>query len=101
LLLSFLFLGAFIYFVLNFSPTFQFSISNMLFPILPIFFILLFTFLFLFFGVLFANRRRGLFIGLFAVIYLLLRMNGLTHPFFLVILIILSGSLELFFVKRK
>jgi hypothetical protein len=102
----FLFLGlisiaALIYSVLNFSPTYGFTIYNLQFTILPIFFALLFSFLFFLFSFILASKRRGLFVGAFIVIYLILRLNNLTHPFFLLILLVLFGSLELFFIKRK
>ncbi len=89
------------YLIINYPPDFQFSIYNYSLQIIPVFFVLLFVFLYFLFDVLFASRRRGLFAGFFAATYLLLRLSGLTHPFFLVMLIILFGCLELFFVKRK
>jgi len=102
----FLFLGlisfvALIYSVLSFAPAYGFTVYGLQLTILPVFFVLLFSFLFFLFSFIFTSKRRGFFVGAFIVIYLILRFNNLTHPFFLLILLILFGSLELFFVKRK
>src|ERR1035437_3348994 len=100
LIISFLSLFSLGYLVLNFSPTFQFSILNLQFTILIPGLILLFLFLFSLFGFI-LNARRGFLLGLLAVSYLLLRLNGLTSPFFAILLLLLFGGIELFFVKRK
>mgnify|MGYP001616429146 CR=1 FL=1 len=91
----------FIYLIVFFSPNFQFSIFNFQLPILPVF---LLTSFFLFFSVssfLLNNMRRGIFIGLFVSVYLLLRFLDLTHIFFLIMLLILFTTLEMFFSYKK
>jgi len=101
LLLAILSLVGFIYLLLSFSPSFNLQVLSFNLPVIYLFFAALFLFLFSFFAFILASKRRGLFIGLFVVIYLLLRMNHLTHPFFLIMLLVLFGCLELFFVKRS
>ncbi|OGH08084.1 MAG: hypothetical protein A2171_01270 [Candidatus Levybacteria bacterium RBG_13_35_9] len=90
-----------LYLVLSFPPTYQFQIADFKLQILYPALILLFSFLYFLFSFLFANNRRGLFVGLFATIYLILRLNNLTHPLFLILLLILFISLELFYLNRK
>src|SRR3989338_11670450 len=74
-------LAIFIYLIVFFSPNFQFSILNSQLVVLPFFFILAFSSLFFLFSFLLSNFRRGMFVGLFVSIYLLLRFLGLTHIF--------------------
>ncbi|OGH15020.1 MAG: hypothetical protein A2860_01055 [Candidatus Levybacteria bacterium RIFCSPHIGHO2_01_FULL_37_33] len=90
-----------IYTSIAFPPDFGFRISDFGFPILPFFFILTFAFLFFLFSFLLGNFRRGLFIGLFVSIYLLLRFLALTHIFFPIMLLILFITLEMFFNYKK
>src|SRR3989304_6596763 len=101
LVLSIISLVSLLYLVFVFPPTYQFQISNFKFQILYPFFFLLFSFLYFLFSFLFASKRRGLFVGAFAVTYFVLRLNNLTHPLFLILPLILFVSLELFFINRK
>jgi len=101
LIVSFLSLGALGYLVLNFPPTFQFSILNIQFSILIPGLALLFLFIFSLFSFILNNKRRGLLLGMLTIFYLLLRLNGLTSLFFAILLLILFGGIELFFVKQK
>ena len=94
LFLGFLFLVLFLYLIVFFSPE---SSINML----PFFFILIFTSLFFLFFFLLSNFRRGIFIGLFVSVYLLLRFLDLTHIFFAIMLLILFITLEMFFSYKK
>jgi len=89
------------YFVLTFSPTSQFSILSFKFSVLIPGLTLLFIIIFSVFSFIFNNSRRGFLLGLLVISYLLLRLNGLTSPFFAILLVILFGGIELFFVKRK
>ncbi|HUD04374.1 MAG TPA: hypothetical protein VMR59_00080 [Patescibacteria group bacterium] len=89
------------YLIFNFSPNDQFSISHTPFPILPIFLLLSFLLLFSLTTFILNNSRRGFLLGLLVISYLLLRLNGLTSPFFAILLLILFAGIELFFVKRK
>lgn len=100
LLLSLLSLASFIYFILSFSPSSHFSIFNSQFSTLYVFFPLVFLFIYSAITYLLINTKQGLLFGLFATIYLFLRFIHLTHPFFLILLLVLFISLELFFKKR-
>ena len=94
-------LAIFIYLIIFFYPNFQFSIFNSQLVVLPFFFILIFTSLFFLFSFLLSNFRRGIFIGLFVSVYLLLRFLDLTHIFFAIMLLILFITLEMFFSYKK
>ena len=100
MVVSFLALATLGYLVLNVSPSFQFSILNLQFTILIPGLTLLFLFIFSLFSFI-LNARRGFLLGLLAISYLLLRLNGLVSPFFAILLLLLFGGIELFFVKRK
>ncbi|OGH38213.1 MAG: hypothetical protein A3B44_00985 [Candidatus Levybacteria bacterium RIFCSPLOWO2_01_FULL_38_21] len=94
-------LAIFLYILISLSPDFSFSIFNFSFTMPPLFFLLIFTSLFFLFSFLLSNFRRGIFIGLFVSTYLLLRFLDLTHIFFLIMLLILFITLELFFNYKK
>ena len=110
LVLSLLSLAALIYLIVSFSPSSKlhlplgalakWGITNYQLPILPVFFLLLFTFLFSLLSYLSRNLRRGATIGLLIITYLTFRMLNLDSPLFIVLLIALFISLELFFKKR-
>src|SRR3989344_6221949 len=87
----------FIYLIVFFSPNSQFSTFNFQLSILPVFLLISFLLFFSASSYLLNNIRRGIFVGLFALIYLLLRLLNLTHPFFLIMLLILFITLEMFF----
>src|SRR3972149_9615852 len=101
LVLSIISLVSLLYLVFVFPPIYQFQISNFKFQILYPAFILLFSFLYFLFSYVFTDKKQGLLIGGLAVLYLILRMVILTHPLFLILLLILFVSLELFFINRK
>jgi len=90
-----------IYFILNFSPSSQLSISHLQFAILPIVLALSFLFIFSFFTFILNNKRRGLLIAVFVLGYFILKLMNLAHPFFIILLLILLTMLELLFAKRK
>jgi|ERR1035437_6049949 hypothetical protein len=89
------------YLILNFSPSSQLPILNFQLPILSFGLLLLFVLIFSTTTFLLANSRRGFLLGLLLVSYLVLRLNGLTSPFFAILLLILFAGVELFFIKRK
>ena len=64
------------------------------------FFFLLFLSAVSLFTYLLNNTRRGFFVGILITLYFLLRFFGLTHPFFLILLLALFITLELFFSPR-
>jgi hypothetical protein len=89
------------YLVFNFSPSSQLSIWNFQLPVLSFGLILLFLLLFSIVTFILNNSRRGFLLGFIVISYLVLRLNGLTSPFFAILLLILFGGIELFFIKRK
>jgi hypothetical protein len=85
--------------IMYFSPSYTIKIYNFQIPILYAFFIILFLFLFFLVRSLFKSKKHGFLIAIFFIIYLLFRINSLTHPLFLFLLIALFLTLELFFTK--
>src|SRR5664279_1782580 len=84
-----------------FPPDLQLPILNSQISTLYIFLFLLFCFLFSASTYIFASKKHGLLIGLFVPLYLLFRLNNLTHPFFFLLLLALFIVLELLFSYRK
>lgn len=85
--------------IFYFPPTYQISIKQYNFSVLYLFFASLFFLLF-FTGVfVLRSKKHGFFIGLFAISYLLLRINNLTHPLFLFLLIALFLVMEFLFTR--
>lgn len=87
--------------IFYFPPTYQISIQHYNFSILYPFFVSIFFLLF-FTGVfILRSKKHGFFIGLFAVSYLLLRLNNLTHPLFVFLLIALFLVTEFLFAQSN
>jgi len=101
LLLSILSLGTLAYLVLNYSPSENLLLITYHLSLIPVSLLLLFLFIFSLFGSVLKSKRRGFLLGLLVISYLFLRLNGLTSPFFVILLLILFGAVELFFVKRS
>jgi len=103
-IISFLALCCFVYFV---SPTKEITLPGSLtdlpfsfdrflhIPPISIFFVLIALFLFSAGSYLLKSKAHGILIAGFVVIYLLFRLNHLTHPFFLILLLALFFVLEL------
>ncbi|MCL5435234.1 MAG: hypothetical protein M1405_02490 [Patescibacteria group bacterium] len=101
LVLGLLSVAVLIYLVLNFPPTYGFMISDFRFQILPIVLVLVFLFIFSLVAFLLNNKRRGFLVAVFILGYFILKLINLTHPFFIILLLILLAMLELLFAKRK
>lgn len=83
------------------SPEKSFLITkNIFIPILPIFFLLLFLLIFGFFSLVTKNKIQGIIIGVFVVIYFLLRLFNFDSWFFLLLLIILFSIIEFSYTTR-
>jgi len=95
----FLSLAGLIYLIISFSPNAQLPILNYKIPVLPIFFLLFFSFLLFLITYLLRSPRRAILIGLLTLVYLVLQMLRLSSPYFLLLLLALYISLELFFKK--
>lgn len=103
-------LGLFVYIIFSTNPDapiqlsakdkFTLSPTEEL-PALPVFFLLFFLTITSLFGFLLNSLRRGIFVGLFVVGFLLLRYYHLTQIIFITLLIAIFAAFELFFLSRK
>lgn len=82
-------------------PSTTITIASLSISILPFFLFLLFGVLFTFCIAFFNSVTHGILLGLFVICYLLLRINELTHPFFLILLFAIFLTLELMVSYRK
>lgn len=101
-----LFLGALsltslVFLLLNFSPESQPMVYSVQIPLIPMFLILVFTTLYFLGAFTFKSKAHGFLIASFALVYLVFRLNNLTHPFFFILLFALFLTLELFVSYRK
>jgi hypothetical protein len=101
LLISILLLIILSYLFVNFSPFHKFQIFNFLLPILPIFFFLLGIFIYCLSTFLFIGKQHGAIICIFILTYILMRLIGLTHWIFLILILGLLVTTELFIIKKK
>jgi len=100
-LLTLFFLTLFSLFIYYIPPAYQFQISNFKFQIIYVFFALLFCLLTSAGALVFRSFKHGILIALFVCLFLIFRLNDLTHPFFVFMLAALFVTLELFFSYRK
>jgi hypothetical protein len=84
-----------------FAPDQQLTINNLQLTPLYGFFALLFLFIFSTFTYLLKSKKHGILIAGFALIYLVFRLNDLTHPFFFILLAALFLTVELLVSYRK
>ena len=101
LLISILFAITTGYVFLNFPPDYKIPVSNFEIPILPIFLISLFVLIFSFLTFIFKRKVQGLIFSSFILVYLGLRLAGLTHWIFLFLILALFVTTELFILKKK
>ncbi|HZJ18468.1 MAG TPA: hypothetical protein VFD45_02515 [Patescibacteria group bacterium] len=101
LIISFIFLILTGYLVYFFSPNKNFSVIGLKSPIVPLFIFSLFLFMTSFFTFAFKNLRRGIFLSLLIIFYLLLNLFKLNNIGFLGLLVIIFIVLELVFTRRK
>lgn len=101
LVLSILFLGITLYSIFHFPPSYSFGLFTFTLPLFP--FVLLSFILFLFCTISFVSRSliHGILLSVCTLLYLLLRLAGLTSLFFLVLILALCITLELFFFKKN
>ncbi len=81
-----------IFFIIYFLDPFSFGV-------IPLFFIVLFFALLFSFSMLFANTRRGLLSASGMTIFLLLRYFGVGNFLNLILIVGLSATIEVYFVK--
>jgi len=101
LLLAILFAITTGYIFINFPPYHKFTIANFGIPILPIFFTSLGLLIFSLSTFLFIQKYHGVVITLLFSGYMLMRLIGLTHWLFFVLILGLFITIELFILKRK
>lgn len=88
--------------VIYFPPTYQIQIYQYKIHILYPFFASIFLFVYFLSNLaLRGNRKHSLFIASFIIVYLLFRLNSLTQPLFLFLLIALFMTLEFLFTKKR
>lgn len=96
--LSFAALGLIIY---AFPPTANYTLVAFPLSILLLFFPLVFSFFFFATSAIFRSKWHGSLVASFVTLYLLFRINNLTHPFFLILLAALFVTLELMVANRR
>lgn len=88
-------------FINTFDPTSNINLLSITIPALIPFFILLFLVIASIFAFLFANSRRGVLVGLFAISFLILQFLHANSPFYTALLAIIAVLIELLFRKKK
>jgi len=101
LLLSILFGIIIFYLFYNYPPTYKFPLSKIQIPILPLFLISLAGFIFSTLTFIFIQKIQGIIISVFVILFLILRLIGITHWIFAVLFIALFITTELFILKKK
>jgi hypothetical protein len=97
----FLSLAGLVYLVFTFPPNWKFEIGSWKLEILYVFFLLFFVFLLSSISYFLRSPRRALLIGLLTLIYFVLRIFRLDSPYFLLLIVALYISLELFFKRDQ
>ena len=101
LLLAILFGILTAYILINFPPSYKISVYMLSIPIVPIFIISLAGSIFCIFTFIFKRKLQGIIFSVFVILYLILRLLGLTHWIFLVLILALFITTELFVLKKK
>jgi len=101
LVLSILSLIVIVFVFIFIPPTYAVTIAKIQLNIILFFLPLLFIFTYSLLSFLFQKKTHGILAGTFLIFYLILRLGGFTHPFFLLILLALLLILELLFVKNS
>ncbi|OGH10916.1 MAG: hypothetical protein A3B38_04130 [Candidatus Levybacteria bacterium RIFCSPLOWO2_01_FULL_36_13] len=101
LLISFFSFAALLYLVFFFPPKFSLPLYSIEIPILPIAALAFFIFTWSISWFTLANKRRGAFISLAILIFLLLRFYKLNQALFPLLIIIFFVGLEILFREKK
>lgn len=83
-----------------FPPTVTFPVASIQLSIVLLFLLLTAVFSYALVSFLTRRKKHGFLVSLFVVTYLIFRLNNLTHPFFLILLVALLLTLELVFQGR-
>lgn len=101
LFISILSLTGFILFINTFSPSDPIDIYiSKIHPTIPFFFLLFLT-ISCWFAFILKSKRRGVFIGLFASIFLLLQYLNYNNIFYTAILVTILILIEILFWKKR
>jgi hypothetical protein len=95
-----LFLASTVALIIYLPPTYQISIIYLKVPIIIPFFIIIFLLFYSLGMLLFGRKKHALIIASFVVLYLLFRLNNLTQPLFLILLLALFLVAEFLFTRR-
>jgi hypothetical protein len=101
LLFSILFAIISAYLFVNYPPTYKFNLLNFWIPILPLFLFSISAFIFSLTTFIFIQKTQGLILVFVLNLYLILRLVGLTHFIFAILVLALFITLELFVIKKK
>lgn len=101
LLIGILSMILFLYEINTISPSYVFTFATIHIPSIIPFFILIFFILFGFAGAICRSITQGIVAGIIGIAYLLLRMLGITHWFFMILLILLFAVIELFLLQKN
>lgn len=83
--------------IILFPPDYAISIYSMNFPIIGLLYTAMFLAIYFLLNSLFPNKKHGLLIALFTVIYLIFRAYNLRDPLFLLLLLALFLTSEFLF----
>lgn len=86
---------------INYPPSYKFAISTFTIPILPLFLISSSLFVFSLTTFIFIQKTQGLILVFVLNLYIILRLVGLTHYIFAILVLALFITLELFVIKKK
>ena len=100
LIYSLFFFVATVALIIYFPPTYQIPIMRFRLSIMTPFFITFFLLLYFLGRLVLKSKKHALIITLFVVSYLLFRLNNLTHPLFLILLLALFLVAEFLFTQH-
>ena len=101
LLLTILLSIALMYVVKNLPPSSIIPVMEFGIPILPIFFLLIAGFIYTLLTFIFIQKTQGILVSFFVILYLILRLLGLTHWGFGIIIFALFIVSEIIILRKK
>jgi hypothetical protein len=90
-----------LYIVKTYPPFYKFPFKPIEISIVPIFFIVLGGFLYTLLSFIFIKKTQAILITFFIILYFILRLLGLTHWAFGIIIILLFVASEYFILLKK
>ena len=89
-----------LYIIKNLPPSYMIPIGNFGIPILPIFLLTLAGFIYSLLTFIFIQKTQGILVSFFIIIYLILRLLGLTHWVFGILILIIFIASETITLKK-